>query len=136
MKAAELERCLAASLAAVIFSGAPQIAKRKKGRDPTSTIVVELFEVVADDSTVVAKKCFVTMQHAVDSRDCVVLHLKVDALEDVAAICKHHGLSEIGQANTKKDFKDRPRGAVWVQQRQGFLYRSGGKSFIFCARSK
>ena len=136
MKAAELERCLAASPAAGIFSGAPQTAKRNKGRDRTSTIVVELPEVVADDSTLVAKMCKVTMQHAVDLRDCVVLHSKEDALEYVAATCKHHGLSEIGRTNTRKDLKDRPRGAVWVQQRQGFLLRSGGTSSFFPARSK
>ena len=137
MEAAELGRCLAASLAAGIFSGPPKLLRNeKKRRDPTSTIVVELPEVVADDGTVVVTKCSVTMQHAADSRDCVVLHLKVGALEYVAATCKHHGLSEIGQTNTKKDLKDRPRGAVWVQQRKGFLLRSGGKSSLFPARSK
>ena len=66
----------------------------------------------------------------------MVLHLKEDALEYVAAICKHHGLTEIGQTNTRKDLKDRPRVAVWVQQRKGFLLRSGGKSSFFPARSK
>ena len=113
-----------------------QLQNGEGGDDPPSTIDVELPEVIADNGVLVAKRCSVTMQLAADSRDCVAVRLDVDALQYVAATCKHHGVSEGGLTHTKKDINDRPKGAVWVQQRQGFLFRAGGKSTFFGARSE
>ena len=85
----------------------PLSCKTKKGGDPLSTIDVELSEVVADGGFLVARGCSVTMQLAADSRDCVVVRLDADALQYVAATCKHHGLSENGQKK-KNDINDHP----------------------------
>ena len=134
----------AATSASNLFDGVvPEDNKKKQritrivnGSSETMTVAVKLPEVLDSQGKVVAEAMSTTMQRPNDARECVNVVLEASVLRYIIKTCKHYGVNDNTKPYNRKLFSDRPKGTVWVQQRQGFLLRSGSNSIFSPARAE